>query len=109
VVWWQDLRPLGRLGIVSLRGENDDVDRIDRKHFFAPVYADLGVQEVWIYNGESLVIQQLQNGTYITSPTSQFFLNIPIPEIAGFLQQAETVDYLELVQAFRNWVRSQIR
>ncbi|MCE2661845.1 MAG: Uma2 family endonuclease [Microcystis sp. 53602_E8] len=29
------------------------------------VYADLGVAEVWVYNGESLVIQQLQNGTYI--------------------------------------------
>lgn len=72
------------------------------------VYADLGVAEVWIYNGESLVIQQLQNGTYITSQTSQFFLNIPIPEIAGFLQQAETTDYLELVKAFRNWLRSKM-
>jgi Uma2 family endonuclease len=72
------------------------------------VYADLGVAEVWIYNGESLVIQQLQNGTYVTSQTSQFFLSIPIPEIAGFLQQAETMDYLELVKVFRNWVRSQI-
>lgn len=72
------------------------------------VYVDLGVTEVWIYNGESLVIQQLQNGTYITSPKSQFFLNIPIPEIGGFLQQAETMDYLELVKAFRKWVRSQI-
>jgi Uma2 family endonuclease len=38
------------------------------------VYADLGVAEVWIYDGESLVIQQLQNGTYITSQTSQFFV-----------------------------------
>ncbi len=72
------------------------------------VYADLGVAEVWIYNGESLVIQQLQNGTYITSQTSQFFRNLPIPEIAGFLQQAETMDYLELIKAFRKWVRSQI-
>jgi Uma2 family endonuclease len=72
------------------------------------VYADLGVAEVWIYNGESLVIQQLQNGTYITSQTSQFFLNIPIPEIAGFLQQAGKTDYLELVKAFRNWVRTKI-
>ncbi|TAF55413.1 MAG: Uma2 family endonuclease, partial [Oscillatoriales cyanobacterium] len=26
----------------------------------------------------------------------------------GFLQQAETMDYLELVQAFRNWVKNQI-
>jgi len=73
------------------------------------VYADLGVAEVWVYNGESLVIQQLQNGTYITSPTSQFFPNLPILEIAIFLQQAETVDYLELVKAFRNWVRSQLK
>jgi Uma2 family endonuclease len=64
------------------------------------VYADLGVAEVWVYNGESLVIQQLQNGSYITSPTSQFFMNIPISEIAIFLQQAETLDYLELVKAF---------
>ncbi|WGV23836.1 Uma2 family endonuclease [Halotia branconii] len=73
------------------------------------VYADLGVAEVWIYNGESLVIQQLQNDTYITSQTSQFFVNLPIPEIARFLQQAPTMDYLELVKAFRNWVRSQLQ
>jgi Uma2 family endonuclease len=72
------------------------------------VYADLGVAEVWIYDGESLVIQQLKNGIYITSQTSQFFVNIPIPEIAGFLQQAGTIDYLDLVKAFRQWVRNQI-
>ena len=64
--------------------------------------------EVWVYNGESLVIQQLQNVTYITSPTSQFFPNLPILEIAIFLQQAGQTDYLELVKAFRNWVRSQL-
>lgn len=72
------------------------------------VYADLGVAEVWIYNGESLVIQQLQNGTYLTSQTSQFFLNLPIPDIAGFLRQAETMDYLELVKMFQKWVRNQL-
>jgi Uma2 family endonuclease len=72
------------------------------------VYADLGVAEVWIYNGESLSVEQLQDGTYITSQTSQFFPNLPIPDIAKFLQQAETMDYLELVKAFRGWVRSQI-
>lgn len=69
------------------------------------VYADLGVAEVWIYNGVALVIQTLQNSTYITTQTSQFFPNLPIPEIADFLQQAQTKDYLELVRAFRSWVR----
>ncbi len=72
------------------------------------VYAALGVAEVWIYNGESLAIKQLQNNTYITSQKSQFFQNLPITEIAQFLQQAETIDYLELVREFRHWVKSQI-
>lgn len=72
------------------------------------VYADLGVAEVWIYNGDSITVKQLQNGIYNTTQTSQFFLGVPIPEIAGFLQQAQTIDYLELVKAFRSWVKSQI-
>lgn len=72
------------------------------------VYADLGVAEVWIYNGDSLTVKQLQNGIYETSQTSQFFASLQVAEIAGFLQQAEKMDYLELVKAFRRWVRSQI-
>lgn len=73
------------------------------------VYADLGVAEVWIYNGDSLTVQQLQNGIYTTSQASQFFASLPISEIASFLQQAQTIDYLELVKAFRRWVRSQLK
>lgn len=72
------------------------------------VYADLGVSEVWIYNGDSLTVKQLQNGIYGTSQTSQFFASLQVFEIAGFLQQAEKMDYLKLVKAFRRWVRSQI-
>ncbi|WP_009629993.1 Uma2 family endonuclease [Synechocystis sp. PCC 7509] len=73
------------------------------------VYADLGVAEIWVYNGELLMVEQLQNGAYCKSQTSQFFPSIPISEIAGFLQQAKTMDYLELVKVFRSWVRSQIK
>jgi Uma2 family endonuclease len=72
------------------------------------VYADLEVAEVWIYNGESLVIQQLQNSSYIAAPTSQFFGDLSIPDINSWLQRSTTMDYLALVKAFRNWVRIQI-
>lgn len=34
------------------------------------VYADLGVAEVWIYDGGPLVIQQLHDGIYLISQTS---------------------------------------
>lgn len=72
------------------------------------VYADLGVAEVWIYNGISLIVHQLQNDAYFTSEASQFFPNIAIPEITGFLQQTDKTDYLELVKVFRKWVRNRI-
>lgn len=72
------------------------------------VYADLGVAEVWIYNGESLVIQQLQNSSYIAVQTNVFFGNLSISDIASWLQRSTTMDYLALVKAFRGWVRSQI-
>jgi Uma2 family endonuclease len=72
------------------------------------VYADLGVAEVWIYNGESLIVHQLQNGNYQANPTSQFFANLSISAIADWLQRSTTMDYLMLVKAFRGWVRSQI-
>ncbi|NJL53848.1 Uma2 family endonuclease [bacterium] len=72
------------------------------------VYADLAVKEVWIYDGDALVVNQLQNGVYTVSQSSQFFPNVSIPEIAGFLKNAVVMDYLELVKDFRRWVRSQI-
>jgi Uma2 family endonuclease len=72
------------------------------------VYADLGVAEVWIYNGESLIIQQLQDGIYTATQTSQFFANLQISDMASWLQRSTTMDYLALVKAFRVWVRSQI-
>ncbi|MEB3292242.1 MAG: Uma2 family endonuclease [Synechococcales bacterium] len=72
------------------------------------VYADLGVAEVWIYDGKLFTVYQFINGTYVISPDSQFFPSLPIPEMAHFLQQASTMDYLELVKVFRSWVRSQL-
>jgi Uma2 family endonuclease len=72
------------------------------------IYAELGVLEVWIYNGRDLQVKQLQDEDYITVAASQFFPNVPIAAIALFLQKADSMDYLTLVKSFRTWVRSQI-
>ena len=85
-----------------------EIDITSRSENRLQVYADLGVAEVWIYNGKSLIIQQLQNGIYIATQTSQFFVNLSIPDIAGWLQRSTTTDYLTLIKEFRVWVRSQI-
>lgn len=72
------------------------------------VYAALGVLEVWRYDGNSLTIYQLQEQKYIVCEASLAFTNVPIQEISRFLQQVGSVEYLDLVRAFRNWIKSQV-
>lgn len=73
------------------------------------VYGEMGVAEVWIYNGSSLVIMQLQSESYVTALRSQFFVGVDISEIVVFLRQADSVDYLTLVKLFRTWIKSQVQ
>ena len=73
------------------------------------VYADLGVPEVWIYNGSRLRINRLEELGYVECEISLAFPSVDVLEIVTFLEQAETMDYLELVKAFRTWVKSQIQ
>ena len=73
------------------------------------VYADIGVPEVWSYNGDRLKINRLENGEYVDGDRSLAFPTLHIFEIVEFLQQAETMDYLELVKSFRTWVKSEIQ
>lgn len=85
-----------------------EIDVGSRSEIMLQICADLGVPEVWIYNGLQLRINCLENGEYVECDRSLAFPTVPILEIVRFLQQAETIDYLELVKAFRNWVKSQI-
>ncbi|MEG4502370.1 Uma2 family endonuclease [Microcoleus sp. F6_B4] len=86
-----------------------EIDITSRSENSLQVYADLGVPEVWIYNGSRLRINRLENREYVECEISLAFPSLPILEIVRFLEQAETMDYLELVKAFRNWVKSQIQ
>ncbi len=72
------------------------------------VYQDLGVPEIWIYDGNSFQIMQLNHGEYKASPTSSIFPNLPLLEIGNFLKQVGEVDYLDLIKMFRLWVRKKI-
>ncbi|MEI2582381.1 Uma2 family endonuclease [Scytonema sp. PRP1] len=74
------------------------------------VYAEIGVPEIWRYDGNSFTIHILQPSyKYVAVNQSLAFPNLPIREIANFLQQVGQEDYLELVREFRKWVRSQIQ
>ncbi|NJS42222.1 Uma2 family endonuclease [Candidatus Gracilibacteria bacterium] len=85
-----------------------EIDITSRSTSSLQIYAGLGVPEVWIYNGSWLKINRLENREYVECDRSLAFPSVAVLEIVRFLEQAETMDYLELVKAFRNWVKSQI-
>lgn len=72
------------------------------------VYADMGVPEIWRYDGKDFSINILQNQKYISVEQSLAFPNLPLIEISNFLEQVEEKDYLQLVKEFRQWVKNQI-
>ncbi|WP_066380650.1 Uma2 family endonuclease [Anabaena sp. CA = ATCC 33047] len=72
------------------------------------IYAEMGVPEIWRYDGQLFTINILENGQYKVVDESLAFPNLPLTEISNFLSQVEEKDYLDLIQEFRNWVRSKI-
>jgi Uma2 family endonuclease len=86
-----------------------EIDITSRSQNRFEVYADIGVPEIWRYDGKFFSINILQNQEYVAVERSLAFPNLPLAEISNFLQQVGQKDYLELVREFRDWIKSQIR
>lgn len=73
------------------------------------VYAALGVSEAWRYDGTCLKIYRLQGQEYVLCSRSPTFPKLSAQEVSRFLEQTGTVDYLDLVNSFRSWLREQVQ
>jgi Uma2 family endonuclease len=73
-------------------------------------YEALGVNEIWRYNNGRLGINILQAGSYVESPHSLQFPNLPIIEgISQFLQRGTEIPMSAVRREFQSWVREQIQ
>lgn len=76
-----------------------------------PIIAAFKIPEVWRYNGEELVILQLQprKRQYVEVEYSRAIPDFPFDEAPRFLEMAVSghVSYAEIGRAFRKWIRSQ--
>jgi Uma2 family endonuclease len=73
-----------------------------------PIYARLGVPEIWCYDRGKIKIYQLQNEDYIEVEKSLVFPNIKVQELPKILETYRRQGRLEIRQAVRNWVKEQI-
>lgn len=69
-----------------------------------PIYARLGVPELWCYDFGKLKIYHLQNGEYIEAQKSLVFPSLPIPELPKLIEKNRAVGRLAIRRAVREWV-----
>jgi len=70
-----------------------------------PLYARLGVPEIWTYDAGKLTIYQLQNNeTYLVVTTSSIFPSLPIQDLPNLLEEYSNQGRLAMRQAVRKWV-----
>lgn len=71
-----------------------------------PVYAALGVREVWVYDGEQLRVLALKpDKSYEVRESSAVFPTLPMPEFTAWIEKAYEIDETPWIRSFREWVR----
>ncbi len=70
-----------------------------------PIYAQIGVPEIWCYDGTMLRIEKLEGREYVSSDTSSVFPILTAQALSDFLHQSRRSMRLSLLRTFRDWIR----
>lgn len=82
-----------------------------------PIYAALGIPEVWCYTSDNnskpvpkqeLMIYQLQNQQYYPSETSAVFNFLSAARVLEFIEQSDSLGLVQALQLLRAWVQERI-
>jgi Uma2 family endonuclease len=68
-----------------------------------PVYAGLGVREVWFWEDDAFHLHALRAGAYEAIAASELLPGLDLAAVASFVRRE---DQHEAVRAFRDWLRS---
>jgi len=73
-----------------------------------PIYARLGVPELWCYDSGELKIYHLQDGEYIEAQKSLVFPNLAIRQLPKLIEKNRAVGRLAIRRAVREWAREKV-
>lgn len=74
-----------------------------------PVYARLGVPELWRFADDQLIVHRLSaSGQYEESDMSLAFPFLPLEEFRRFTIRDPSVDVTTWIRSFREWVRTRL-
>ena len=71
-------------------------------------YAQIGVLEVWPYDGQTFSVFRLEGDDYRAAGTSEVLSGIPTAQLLGFIQNSESLKRTAWLRQVREWVRQHI-
>ena len=72
-----------------------------------PIYAALGIHEIWRYDGHSLIIYNLQEGQYVPADASLALPMLTSKVLTEFLARVRREDQYDILLAFESWLQDQ--
>jgi Uma2 family endonuclease len=82
-----------------------EIDVTNASQFKFPIYAALGVPEIWRYDGSQAYFYHLAGEQYVETSHSQAFPFLPSTVLAQFIEQSKTEGQDAALDAAREWVR----
>jgi Uma2 family endonuclease len=71
-----------------------------------PIYARLGVPELWCYDSGDLKIYHLENGAYVEAETSLALPQLPVKELPKIIERHRAEGQRAVRRAVRAWARA---
>ena len=71
-----------------------------------PIYALIGIPEVWRYHGSTLRLMKLQGQDYAPTDSSVAFPCLNASVLEDFLAKSKSTRRPDLLKTFREWIRS---
>lgn len=72
-----------------------------------PIYAALGVPELWLYDGENLSFYELRDEKYHQISNSRALPGLSAEKLAEFLKLSKNEGQTPALKSFRQWLREQ--
>lgn len=72
-----------------------------------PIYAAVGVPEIWRYDGQHLTILTLKDNTYHQQEESLAFPHLAHHVLSQFIAESKTLERLDWLHCVQDWARKQ--
>lgn len=73
-----------------------------------PIYARLGIPELWCYDAGTLTIYHLPNEQYVEVERSRIFSQLDVRALPQLIEQNRSAGRLALRRSVREWMREQV-